>query len=437
MNLMSNKVGTPLLFQYPKPNRTHWKILMFSLAGWIFDFYDLILYSFLMMPIQAEFGLTNMEVALVYGFSLLISAVGGVVFGIVADRLGRKTTLIFTLITYSAGTLLCAFSTNVFDLLIYRSITGFGVGGEWAVAQALVNETFPPNFKGRAGAILQTGAPIGVGLSAVIGGFLMQSIGWRASFFYSALPSFLIAFLMLKLLPESDLWLARHGRLETNLPAGRSTVVDGGFNFIHVNTPSIRQIFSSVNPKFLSLGTYVAILGMMAYWLVFSWLPTYLTTQHGFDLATSGLWIILSQVGAAIGYLTFGVVADKIGRRVAFSLYAGIQAIAVLMITVIWINVTVALVSIFLLGVGTGYFSGYGPLYAEVFPTDARATASGLCFNVGRGMSFFAPLIIASVSLMFGMAGGMALAILFNVLLGLSIWLFPETKGKILDEGIL
>ena len=437
MNYVSNKIGTPLLFQYPKPTRIHWRILMFSLAGWIFDFYDLILYSFLMMPIQIEFGLTNMEVALVYGFSLLISAVGGVIFGIIADRIGRKTTLILTLFTYSVGTLLCAFSTNVFDLLLYRSITGFGVGGEWAVAQALVNETFPPNFKGRAGAILQTGAPIGVGLSAVIGGFVMQSIGWRASFFYSALPSFLIAFLMLKLLPESDLWLARRKKIGSLLPTGRSTVVDGGFNFIRANKPSVIQIFKSVNPKFLSLGTYVAILGMMAYWLVFSWLPKYLTTQHGFDLATSGMWIILSQVGAAVGYLTFGVVADKIGRRVAFSLYAGIQALSVLMITVIWVNISVALISIFMLGVGTGYFSGYGPLYAEVFPTDARATASGLCFNVGRGMSFFAPLIIASMSLMFGMASGMALAILFNILLGLSIWLFPETKGKVLDEGIL
>ena len=437
MDSLSNNLKTPLLFQYTKPNRTHWKILLFSLAGWIFDFYDLILYSFLMMPIQVEFGLSNMEVALVYGFSLLISAIGGVAFGIIADRFGRKTTLIITLLTYSIGTLLCAFSTNVFNLLFYRSITGFGVGGEWAVAQALVNETFPPDFKGRAGAILQTGAPVGVGLSAVIGGFLMQSIGWRACFFYSAVPSFLIAFLMLKLLPESDLWLSRRKALGSNLPTGRSTIVDGGFNFVQVSKPSIIQMFKSVNPKFLSLGTYVAILGMMAYWLIFSWLPTYLTTQHGFNLATSGMWIILSQVGAAIGYLTFGVVADKIGRRVAFSLYAGIQAIAVLLITIVWINVSIALASIFLLGVGTGYFSGYGPLYAEIFPTDARATASGLCFNVGRGMSFFAPLIIASISLMFGMTSGMALAILFNVVLGLSIWLFPETKGKVLDEGVL
>ncbi|MGQ4832518.1 MAG: MFS transporter [Candidatus Asgardarchaeia archaeon] len=408
----------PLLYMSQKITSTHLKILIFSLLGWIFDFYDLILYSFLMIPIKADFGLTDFEVALIYGFSLLISAVGGIFFGYFSDKFGRRTTLIVTIFTYSAGTLLCSFSSGVMDLLLYRAITGFGVGGEWAVAQSLINETFPPNMKGRVSAILQSGAPIGVGISAVIGGYVMSIIGWRASFLYSAIPSFIIAILALKFLPESDLWI-KH-----------KILADGG-NFRNFN------VFEGVKLKFTALGITVATFGMLSYWLIFSWLPTYLSQYRGLDISTSGLWLLVSQVGAFVGYLTFGLLSDKIGRRPAFSLFSILQALGVVFLTFLWFYGSISLIWIFLLGVGTGFFSGYGPLYSEIFPTRSRSTLSGLCFNFGRGASFFAPILVAVVANLWGFESGLALAILFNVLLALTIWAFPETKGKVLDEAII
>ncbi|MGQ4915035.1 MAG: MFS transporter [Candidatus Asgardarchaeia archaeon] len=413
-----------MLYQSEKPQWVHWKILAFGWLGWIFDFYDLILYSFLLIPIMHEFALSSMDVALVYSFSLLATAIGGISFGTIADKFGRKTTLFLTILLYSLGTFLSGFATNVYNLLLFRAITGFGVGGEWAVAQVLINETFPPHMKGRAGAFLQSGAPVGVGISAVIGGFLMGNIGWRLCFIYSAVPSFIVAFLLLKMIPESDIWIKHKEAMKTRI------VADGGRR---------RNIINMLkgNSRNMMLGTLAATFAMFAYWLIFSWLPTYLSQQRGMDIGTSGLWILLSQVGALIGYLSFGFVADHIGRRAAFSIYAGIQATGVAFLTVLWSTPEIALISIFMIGVGSGYFSGFGPLYSELYPTNVRCTLAGASFNIGRGLAFFAPLIVAVLSSTMGMAIGMALAILFNVLLGTFIWLLPETKGKVLDEMAL
>lgn len=408
-----------MLYQYEKPTWVHWKILSFALLGWIFDFYDLILYTFLLEQIKVEFSLPDSELALIMGFSLLATAIGGIFFGYVADRIGRKKVLVIATLTYSLGTFLCGISVGLYDLLIYRIITGFGVGGEWGVAQALTNETFPPQMKGRAGAVLQAGAPIGVSLSAAIGGFLMELVGWRLCFMYSALPSLIIAIGMILWLPESDIWL-KGKRLGTLTKEKIS--------------------FEELKPllKNTLLGVSLATLGMYAYWLIFTWLPHYLASERNLGIVGAGIWVIVSQIGAFIGHLLFGVLADRIGRRWSFTLFTTIQSIGILFVTILWHSDLMALISIFFLGIGIGYFAGYGPVFAEIFPTKYRSTLSGFCYNAARGLSFFAPYAPLLVTMIYpsaGFAGGMSLAILFNLLLGFGVWLLPETKGKIIDDA--
>jgi len=201
-------MGKAFLNEYEKPTRAHHQILLMSWAGWVFDFYDLILYTFLLIPIGKELHLSNVELSYVLGASLAATAIGGVIFGVLSDRFGRKSVLQWTILTYSIGTFLSGLSPNLEVLIVFRIITGLGVGGEWATGQTYVGETFHARVRGRYGAFMQTGAPIGVALASVVGGFLAPAIGWRTAFFVSFLPALLVIFIRKKL-PESDIWLER------------------------------------------------------------------------------------------------------------------------------------------------------------------------------------------------------------------------------------
>ena len=178
-----------LLNEYNKLTRKHYSILLMSWAGWVFDFYDLILYTFLMGSIKKDLNLSDVEISLVLGLSLAATAIGGIIFGYLSDRFGRKKVLQWTILTYSLGTFLSGFSMNLWLLLVFRFITGLGVGGEWGTGQTYIGETFPAKVRGRFGAFMQTGAPIGIALASLVGGYITPMIGWRASFFISVLPA--------------------------------------------------------------------------------------------------------------------------------------------------------------------------------------------------------------------------------------------------------
>lgn len=417
-----------LLSEYEKPTRQHYEILLMSWAGWIFDFYDLILFSFLLIPIGQELHLSNVGLSYVLGASLAATAIGGVAFGILSDRFGRRSVLQWTILTYSIGTFLCGLASSLEVLLVFRIITGLGVGGEWATGQTYVGETFPPTKRGRYGAVMQTGAPFGIVLASIIGGFVAPEIGWRACFFLSVLPALLVIFIR-KRLPESDVWLERKRLIREGSVSPEEIADARGSKFIQLFSPAHRKMFS----KCLVL----AILDMSAYWFTYSWLPGYLHQQRGFTIAKSAVWMLITQLGGLIGYLTFGIVADSRGRRPAYSIYSCFMALGLIMITLLWDVVVVypslALAFMFLVGFGTGMFSGYGPLFAELFPTSIRNTAMGSAFNLARGVQFFTPVIIALIAEKYGLGGGIALAALFALLTGAWVWTLPETKGRTLD----
>ena len=409
---LSGEPGTVLLPQ-----------LLMSWAGWVFDFYDLILFTFLLIPIGQELQISNIELSFILGASLAATSFGGVIFGILSDKFGRKSVLQWTILTYSIGTFLCGLAPSLFILLIFRIITGLGVGGEWATGQTYIGESFPPKVRGRYGAVMQTGAPFGIVLASIVGGFITPEIGWRMSFFISILPAFLVVFIR-KNLPESDVWVERkrlssEGTLE-------DVEVERKSKFIMLFSPEYRVTFI----KSLILATF----DMSAYWFTYSWLPGYLHQQRQFTTAKSAVWMLVTQAGGLLGYLTFGLMADKLGRRPAYTIYSVIMAFGLVMITIFWEAIVVypslALAFMFLVGFGTGMFSGYGPLFSELFPTKIRNTAMGSAFNLARGIQFFTPVIIALIAEEYGLGGGISLAALFALLTGAWIWVFPETKGR-------
>ncbi len=401
----------PLLCESPEVTPLHRRILVLAFLGWTFDFYDLILYTYLTRPITAELGLSRMDHGLALGLSFAATAVGGIASGLLADRFGRRALVSWTILLYSLGSLLSGLAVGRETLLLARVVTGLGVGGEWAAGHALVAETFPPAHRGRAGALLQTGAPVGVGLAVLAGTLLAPRIGWRACFIVSSLTA-VLAFAARRFMPESDLWQqGKAGRMG----AGLGRLVAGHFA-----------------PRFY-LGFLLTVLNGASYWFTYSWLPEYLRGR-GLSLAATGAYTGVTVAGELVGYSSFGWFSDRLGRRPAFTLFAFTMALGLLPLTVLWERLADApaliLAAMALVGVGTGTWSNFGPMLAELFPTEVRNTAMGAVYNLARGAQFVAPVLIAALEPRYGLAGGIGLASFFAALAGLMVWALPETRGR-------
>ena len=412
-----------LLSESPVVLPIHRKILTFSFIGWIFDFYDLLLLSFVVASttITKDLGLSQSDVSVLLGTALAFTAVGGLLGGALADRYGRKPLLMITILVYSVGTLLSGFSTGFWSLMFARAITGIGVGGEWAVAHALVGETVPPHVRGRYGSYLQSGSAFARFFASMVGNFLAPWIGWRAAFMLSALPALIVVFIRSHM-PESDVWLLhqREGRVRL----GYVSVIG------EMLRPALR--------KTTAIATTVTTFNMAAYWFKTIWLPTYLVQIRGLTLGDSAWLLLMDQVGSLFGYVAFGFSSDYFGRRPSFTLFSIIKAVGLGMVTLGWDAAGGYGPAVFgfmlLVGFGEGNWGCIGPLLNEVFPTSVRAAALGIIYNLSRGVQFLAPVIISFVAVRSSFGAGIALAVPFALLAGATVWALPETKGVRLIE---
>ncbi len=428
---------------HQRPVAAHLRILALAWGAWATGFCSLSLVSFVLQPLQDAFGLSEDGLARLTAVGVGASGVGGLLFGWMSDRLGRRTSIAVAVAAFGLGNLVCALAPGAGWLIAGRALTGLGVGGSWGAGQAMMSETFPPALRGRYGAIAQTGAPVGLGLAAVAGSFLAPAIGWRLVFLASALP--LLALPLLRRVPESDLWL-EHRRSLLRQSAAARTALGGGAGGdlgaavggpVGGRRPILAQLVAGDLAGRFAGAFVLTTLNMSAYWFAIVWLPRYLQKQRGLSIFGSGWWTLIFVAGSLAGYLTFGWASDVLGRRRAFALYSAITALGLAMVTLFWEALAghpaAGIACMAVAGFGTGTWSCYGPFFSELFPTRVRGAAMSVIMNVSRGVQFAAPLAIAAVAGRWGLAGGVALAAGFAVLSGLWVWTLPETAGAALE----
>ena len=390
------------------------KTWLIAFAGWTFDFYDLVLFSFLLIPIGHELHLSASQEAWLLGVALGGSGVGGILFGYLSDIHGRKTVMMWTICLYSLGTALTAFATGPWTLLLFRLVTGLGVGGEWAVGHALLAESSPARMRGRASALLQAGEPVGVALAAIVGLFGAPLVGWRGVFLISS-ASAAVAILVRRHLPESRLWDRQH---ETRLSP----------------VAALQRLARAGLIGVLLKGFVLGVFKLGTYWTCYTWLPKFLQNQMGQPVARSAAWIVTAQLGQFLGMLAFGVIADRWGRRKAFTGYSLLTAVAIYGIAFHWQELLAEPWQfwgvLFAMGLGSGCTAGFGALLAELFPTDVRNFAMGAAYNSARGMQLFAPVVVAFFVERHGLAGGLGVPIVLALLTATWVWTLPETRTR-------
>jgi MFS family permease len=321
--------------------------------------------------------------------------------------------MIATVLIYGTGTLLCAASTSFLQLVIFRSLTGLGIGGEWAAGQSMIAETFPAASRARYSAYVQLGAPMGGLLAALAGGYAEPHLGWRMVFVLSAMPAGFVALAVWRWMPESDVWL-RGGY--------RRWIRTNDWNLLRPHRTTLTILF------------FTLLVSSEAYWFTYSWLPGYLELKRGLTSASSSRLLVGMQIGALFGYGSFGFFADRFGRRPAYSAYAALMAIGLLPPTILWAwSATVPgliATAMALTGFGTGIWSGSGPLMSELVPTRLRNSVMGLMLNVTRGFQFFTPIAITALTPKLGFGPTLALGAVFAATGSLLVWGLPETRGR-------
>lgn len=397
-------------------NRRAWHALFATQLGWMLDAMDFLLFTFAVIPIAKEFGLSKPTMGLLTSVALVASAIGGIAFGRIADRIGRVKALSFSILLYSASTAGLATSHALWQLVAWRIAVGLGMGGEWSCGSVLVAESWPAEHRGKAMGLMQAGWAIGALFAAALSAIVLGRYGWRVLFLIGALPA-VLAFFVRRNVEEPEVWKRRDREPSS------------WFEMFHA--PFARRTV---------IATLLAASVLVAFWGVTSWLPAFLGSPvseggAGLTVTKSAAWLIALQAGAFFGYVSFGWIADRIGRRPAFTFFMMAASILVPLFAFKARTPATLLILGPLLGFfAHGYFSLFGAMLAELFPTRIRASAQGFCYNAGRLVSAIAPFAIGAAAQTYGLALVIATASLFFAVGGGLVWLLPETRGSELSQ---
>lgn len=406
-----------------KVNDYGWKALIGSAVGYAMDGFDLLILGFMLSAISADLALSSAQAGSLVTWTLIGAVAGGIIFGALSDRYGRVRVLTWTIVLFAVFTGLCALAQGYWDLLIYRTIAGIGLGGEFGIGMALAAEAWPARHRAKAASYVALGWQVGVLGAVLLTPLLLPIIGWRGMFIVGIFPAFVAWYLRAKL-HEPDVFTEKQTALSATTQSKWQAF-----------RQSFQLLVKDKQTAKVSLGVVVLTsVQNFGYYGIMIWLPNFLSKQLGFSLTKSGVWTAVTVCGMMSGIWIFGRLADKIGRKPSFLLFQLGAVISVITYSQLTDPNAMLIAGAFLGMFVNGMMGGYGALMAEAYPTEARATAQNVLFNIGRAVGGFGPVVVGAVVASYSFSTAIAfLALIYVIDMIATIFLIPELKGKALD----
>ena len=390
------------------------KTLFASTVGYALDGMDMMILGVCFSLISVSFNLSKTDLGTLTSVTLLGAILGGILFGVLADKYGRVRVFSWTILIFSLFTGLCAISPNYESFLIFRFLSGLGLGGEFGIGMTLVSESWPKHKRSRATSIVALGFQAGIILSTLTVNFVGQAYGWRWAFAVGVLPALFVAWTR-KGLEEPEIWQNLKDQNKNEIAVGK--------------------LFKTPKTTATTIGLTIACaVQNFGFYGLMVWMPSMIASELKLPFKDTLYWTISTTIGMSLGILIFGWLCDKFGRRPSYIIFLLISAIS------IWFYFQQTdMIILIIFGSAIGFFvngmmGGYGALLAEHYPTDARSSAENIIFNVGRGIAGISQVLIAYFATVYSISYALALLSATYLLSAAAfVFLIPETKGKALE----